>query len=446
MPDSAVDAGVARPGESARQPRLFYGWYMIGAMVGIHWYFSAAFVYGFGVLFVPILDTFGWSRGVGSLTALFMQPVGGAVGPLAGYLVDRRGARPVVLAGVTCIGLGIMSLAFMQSLWMLFASFAVISLGMSSTLGVGFNTAIVTWFHRQRGKALGIGFSGGALSGPFVGVVVLLESSFGWRETAFALGLGMLIVGLPLAMLIRSRPSDVGLHPDGASDEEVAAAPAPAVGGMSSWEALRDRNFWVLAFIYGVLTMGITGFMLHQIPYFESIGFSRAQAASSLAFMTVLSLAGRLGVGWMMDAMTRRELDLRIVPAALLGLQAASFAVVANADSYAHVVLFAALFGLGFGGMIPSRPVLVGRLFGLPSFGTIQGLANFTAVPFAVSSPLLLGLVYDAQGEYLNGVLVLALLCAAAIPATYLLRVQGPDEPARRTDREREERPGAQPA
>ena len=434
--ESVVPSASQAPAPAGRRPRLFYGWYMVGAMMGIHWYLSAAFIYGFGVLFVPILDTFGWSRGVGSLTALFMQPVGGAIGPLAGYVVDRRGARPVALVGVICIGFGMMSLAAVQALWMLFASFSLISIGMSSTMGVGFNTAIVTWFRRQRGKALGIGYSGAVLSGPFVGVVVWLEGSYGWRETAFILGVGMLVVGIPLATLVRSKPSDLGLHPDGDSDAQVAALPAPVEGGMTSGQALRSRNFWVLALVYGVLTMGISGFMLHQIPYFESLGFTRGEAASSIAFMTVLSLFGRVATGTVMDVMARRGLDLRLVPAVLLGLQSASFLVVANADSYLHIVLFAALFGTGFGGMIPSRPVLVGHIFGLPSFGTIQGLMNFTAVPFAVASPLLLGLVFDIEGDYFVAVLLLAAVTAVAIPAAYLMRLSGPSagqrEPAPR--------------
>ena len=440
MTESALPAASDAPEVGERRPRVFYGWYMLAGMMGIHWYVSAAFVYGFGVLFVPILDTFGWSRGVGSLTALFMQPVGGAVGPLAGYVVDRRGARPVAIVGVLCMGVGIMSLAALQSLWMLFASFSLISIGMSSTMGVGFNTAIVTWFRRQRGKALGIGYSGAVLSGPFVGVVVWLEGSYGWRETAFILGVGMLLLGLPLALLVRSKPSDMGLHPDGDSDAQVAALPAAVEGGMTSREALRNRNFWVLALVYGVLAMGISGFMLHQIPYFESVGFTRADAASSLAFMTVLSLFGRVATGTVMDAMARRGMDLRVVPAVLLALQAASFVVVANADSYVHIVLFAALFGTGFGGMIPSRPVLVGHVFGLASFGTIQGLMNFTSVPFAVASPLLLGLVFDIEGDYFVGVLLLALVTVAAIPAAFLMRLP------RLGDRTGQPEPEPQPA
>ena len=166
----------ATTGEPPGRPRIFYGWYMLGSMMGIHWYMSASFVYGFGALFVPILDTFGWSRGVGSLAASFRQPVGGAMGPLVGMFVDRYGARPVVIAGVCITALGMMSLAWMQALWMLFLSFGIISLGMSATLGVGFNSAIVNWFQRNRGRALGIGYSGAIFSGPFVGVVVWMES------------------------------------------------------------------------------------------------------------------------------------------------------------------------------------------------------------------------------------------------------------------------------
>lgn len=402
---------------------LFYGWYMIAGMMGIHWYVSASFVYGFGVLFVPILETFGWSRSIGSLTALFMQPVGGAVGPLIGAFVDRHGARPAAIGGVIMIGLGIMSLAFMQSLWMLFMSFSLVSVGMSSTMGVGFNTAIVNWFRRQRGKALGIGFSGGALSGPFVVVVVWLEASYGWRESAFILGLGMLLVGLPCAMLIRSHPSDKGLNPDGDSDAEVAAMGNLVEGGMTSMQALRDRNFWLLALIYGVLMTGISGFMLHQIPYLVSLGFSREAGALSLAVMTLVSLLGRVLGGMLMDFLTRRNFDLRLVPALLLAIQTASLLVVAYATTYWQVVIFASLFGISFGGMIPSRPVLVGRLFGLPSFGTIQGLTNFTSVPFAVLSPMALGLFYDIEGSYFTGVIFLAVLCAAAIPLAFLLRL-----------------------
>lgn len=421
-----VDATPADADAAGRRPRVFYGWYMLGAMMGIHWYVSVAFVYGFGVLFVPILETFGWSRAVGSLTALFFQPVGGAVGPFAGMAVDRYGARRVAIVGMTLAGLGIMSLSWMQSLWMLFASFTLISIGMSSTLGVGFNTAIVNWFHRQRGRALGIGFSGAVLSGPFVGVVVWMESSYGWRDTALFLGIGALVLGVPLASMIRSRPSDMGLLPDGDDPRDaqaVSAAAEASAAGMPARRALGNRNFWLVAISFGLLQMGISAFMLHQIPYFESLGFSRAQAASTLAPFTLLSVFGRIVTGWVMDWMTRRNLDLKYVPAGLLALQCTAMLLVAHIDAYWQVFIFAMLFGTSFGGMIPSRPAILSHTFGLASFGKIQGLMNFAVVPFAVLAPLSLGVVFDSTGSYYSGVLLLAVLSAAGIPVALMLKL-----------------------
>lgn len=430
-PGVAALAGVtpAAVSEAAprRRPRIFYGYYMLASMMGIHWYMSAAFVYGFGVLFVPILDTFGWSRGVGSLAASFRQPVGGAMGPIVGMFVDRYGARPVVIGGVLITSLGLSSLAWMQSLWMLFVSFGIISLGMSATLGVGFNSAIVNWFVRNRGRALGIGYSGAILSGPFVAVVVWMEATYGWRDTAFMTGVGMLLLGLPLALIVRTRPSDIGVLPDGDDPSDPVAVEAQRVAQSgpqsSAGEALRNPNLWLLGLVFGLLTMGISGFMLHQIPYFESLGFSRGAAASTLAYFTILSVVGRVGTGFVMDWMGRRGMDLRLIPAGLLAIQAVALFMAAYIDAYWQIIPFTLLFGISFGGGIPARPILITRVFGLRQYGTIQGTLNFLVIPFSVVSPMLLGLFYDWRGDYYAAVMLLAVLTTAGIASAFLLRL-----------------------
>ena len=422
---TAATAATGAPGH--RRPRVFYGYYMLGSLMGIHWYMSAAFVYGFGALFVPILETFGWSRGIGSLAASFRQPVGGAMGPLVGMMVDRYGARPVVISGVLITSFGLASLSWMQSLWMLFASFGIISLGMSATLGVGFNSAIVNWFVRNRGRALGVGYSGAILSGPFVGVVVWMESTYGWRDTAFMTGVGMLLLGLPLALIVRTRPSDIGQLPDGDDPDDPVAVEAQRVAASgpqsSAGEALRNRNLWLLGLVFGLLTMGISGFMLHQIPYFESLGFSRAAAASTLAYFTILSVVGRIGTGFAMDWMGRRGLDLRLVPAGLLTIQAVALFYAAHIETYWQIIPFTFLFGISFGGGIPARPILITRVFGVRQYGTIQGTLNFLVIPFAVVSPMLLGLFYDWRGNYYAAVMLLAVITTVAIPSVLLLRL-----------------------
>ena len=422
VPPSAVAAASAR-----RRPRVFYGYYMLASMMGIHWYMSAAFVYGFGVLFVPILETFGWSRGLGSFAASFRQPVGGAMGPLVGMFVDRYGARPVVISGVLITSFGLASLSWMQSLWMLFASFGIISLGMSATLGVGFNSAIVNWFVRNRGRALGIGYSGAILSGPFVGVVVWMEATYGWRDTAFMTGVGMLVLGLPLSLIVRTRPSDIGQLPDGDDPDDPVAVEAQRVAQSgpqsSAGDALRNPNLWLLGLVFGLLSMGISGFMLHQIPYFESLGFTRGEAASTLAYFTILSVVGRIGAGFVMDWMGRRGLDLRLVPAGLLATQAVALFYAPYIQSYWQIIPFTLLFGISFGGSIPARPILITRVFGLRQYGTIQGTLNFLVIPFAVVSPMLLGLFYDWRGNYHAAVMLLAVLTTVGIASAFLLRL-----------------------
>ena len=420
----ALAAGA--PG-GAKRPRIFYGYYMLGSMMGIHWYMSAAFVYGFGALFVPILETFGWSRGLGSLAASFRQPVGGAMGPLVGMFVDRYGARPVVISGVLITSLGLASLSWIQSLWMLFMSFGIISLGMSATLGVGFNSAIVNWFVRNRGRALGIGYSGAILSGPFVAVVVWMETTYGWRDTALMTGIGMLVLGLPLSLIVRTRPADIGQLPDGDDPSDPVAVEAQRVAASgpqsSAGQALRNRNLWLLGLVYGLLSMGVSGFMLHQIPYFESLGFSRAAAASTLAYFTILSVVGRIGTGFAMDWMGRRGLDLRLIPAGLLTIQAVALFYVAHVQTYWQIIPFTLLLGISFGGAIPSRPILITRVFGLRQYGTIQGTLNFLVIPFSVVSPMLLGLFYDWRGDYYAAVMVLGALSTVGIPSAFLLRL-----------------------
>ena len=419
---SAVAAASAR-----KRPRIFYGYYMLASMMGIHWYMSAAFVYGFGVLFVPILETFGWSRGLGSFAASFRQPVGGAMGPLVGMFVDRYGARPVVISGVLITSFGLASLSWMQSLWMLFASFGIISLGMSATLGVGFNSAIVNWFVRNRGRALGIGYSGAILSGPFVGVVVWMEATYGWRDTAFMTGVGMLVLGLPLSLIVRTRPSDIGQLPDGDDPDDPVAVEAQRVAQSgpqsSAGDALRNPNLWLLGLVFGLLSMGISGFMLHQIPYFESLGFTRGEAASTLAYFTILSVVGRIGAGFVMDWMGRRGLDLRLVPAGLLATQAVALFYAPYIQTYWQIIPFTLLFGISFGGSIPARPILITRVFGLRQYGTIQGTLNFLVIPFAVVSPMLLGLFYDWRGNYHAAVMLLAVLTTVGIASAFLLRL-----------------------
>ncbi|MBI4298965.1 MAG: MFS transporter [Chloroflexi bacterium] len=418
---------MASPIEAPKiaRPRIFYGYHVSAAMMVIHWYLSTAYVYGFQALFLPIISEFGWSRGVASIAASIRNVENGMMGPVIGYLVDKYGSRVAVTFGVASLGAGMVVLGMVQSLWMYYGAFMIISLGFSSIVGVPFQALIVNWFHRLRGRMLGISMSGAVASGPFVVTMVWMVDQFGWRQTSIMGGIGMWVIGLPLAWgVIRSKPADKGLLPDGdiagsarAEASRRAAVAGPQIGVL---DAVKNVNFWLVVLIFGMLSMSVSGLMLHQVPYFESVGFTKVQAASSLGYFTVLSLFGRLMAGWLME-----RYDGRFIMAGILGSQLAALLTMlfANQDRYWLLVVFGFFFGTTFGSMLPVRPYVNTSLFGTRAFGKIQGLLTFSAMPFSVVSPWFLGYVFDLHKSYETAIWVLVIATALTIPICFLLRL-----------------------
>ncbi len=409
---------------------MFYGYYVVGAIMGIHWYLSTTFVYGFQALFLPIVNDFGWSRGVASIAASIRNVENGVAGPLVGYLVDRYGSRVMATSGVITMGAGMIALGFIQNLLTYYLAFLIISVGFSSIIGVPFQSLVVNWFQRLRGRMLGISMSGAVASGPFVIGMVWLVNQYGWRQTAVICGIGMWLIGIPLAWgVIRSKPTDKGLLPDGdlpgtarAETSRRAAAAGPQV---RAFDAMRNVNFWLIALIFGVLTMDISAMFLHQIPYFESVGYTRVEAATSVGYFTVLSLFGRIVGGWLME-----RFDGRFIIAGVLTSEVIALGVMLKADPSAYwaLLIFGLFFGTAFGGMVPARPYMITSLFGLRAFGKIQGLLTFSSMPFGILAPWLLGYFSDRQGDYQMGVQGLVVVTALAIPFCFLLRL--PPRPA----------------
>lgn len=412
------------------RPRVFYGWYIVSAGMGIHLWTSIVWVYGMQVFFTPIVDTFGWSRALVSGAFGLQRLEGSVVAPVEGFLIDRIGPRKMILVGTFITGVGLISLSFLSTIWMFYASVLLVSLGNSAASGTPRNWAIVQWFRRKRGRALGIGASGAVLSGPLLFIVVWLVETMGWRSSFLILGVATWFILIPLGLVFRSRPQEYGLLPDGdLPDEaisETASGPGPSRDrsprvqdeeSLTVIQALKTPSFWILSLIFGAQTMGVSGLMVHLIPYLQTIDFSISEAASVLAFFTVLSVFGRLGGGWIMD-----YVDPRFVLAGLLGCLAASFILLANITAYWQVVPFALLYGTAFGGMLPARSLLVSNYFGTQNFGALQGLTRSVTVVAGVISPVFMGLVFDLTQSYVLAFYILTVVATAAIPLALVAR------------------------
>ena len=430
--------------QSARtRPRIFYGWYMVAAGMGIHLWISVVWVYAKQVFFTPISMHFGWSRALMSGAFALERLEGSIVSPIEGFLVDRYGPRKIMVIGTFITGAGIMSLSFLNNIYMFYISILVVSLGQSMALGIPRTWAIVQWFRRLRGRALGIGGSGASLSGPLLFITLFLVEFLGWRPAFIVLGLSVWIINLPLAMVFRGRPHEYGYLPDGDPPEEEKPEPAkdaaegqaqparqPAreestEASLSVKQALLTPSFWLLSLVFGAQTLGTNALNIHLIPYFESIGFSTAQAVSVIGWFTVLSAIGRLGGGFAFDMW-----NSRVVMAGIMGCQVIGFFIMANVTSYWQVVPFALFWGLAFGGMIPARGYIISAYFGPGSFGAIQGLTQSVSVFGGMIGPVLMGLVFDLTDSYVLAIYIIMAAAALAIPLLLVARPPKLPEPA----------------
>ena len=208
-----------------RRPRIFYGWWIVAAASVLGMFGNGSISQGFPRFLLPIESSLGLTRDQMSLVFSLARAEGSVAGPAVGWLVDRYGARPMVFAGSITVGVGVILLSQVNSYWMLMILFAgVISLGKSAGLGQTLMAGVNQWFIRRRHvamSALMTAFAGGGAI-----IVPLLNESIqwlGWRQTLVWTGVGILALTLPASLIIRSRPEDMGLRPDGDPPVDGAA-------------------------------------------------------------------------------------------------------------------------------------------------------------------------------------------------------------------------------
>jgi OFA family oxalate/formate antiporter-like MFS transporter len=412
---------------------FFYGWWVVIAAATIILIASIAPLYLFSTLVDPLEEEFGWSRaaiGAGPSIAAVMA---GLTLPVAGYLVDRVGARRLLVAGVLLVGGGFLAMSQIQALWQFYISASIIAVGMSLAGLPVCTVAIAHWFVKRRGRALGIVTAGEGASGVMVLVAALLIAVFEWRTGLMILGSGQLAICIPLALTVRNRPDEVGLLPDGeppASGEPSSGLPPePADGtsqgsgmrqpeGLTTGQALRTRSFWLLAFAQVLAWVGSFAIVIHVIAYLdESGGFTEEGAAVIAMGIPFGSLVGRLGFGWLADYLGKRWLL-----AAAWILQGLGTLIFAGIHSPWQAAIFLIVFTPGWGGAAPLLPALLAEYFGLRAFGAIQGVLMATAMLGAIAGPIFAGAVYDVVDSYRPAFLLLAL---AAFTAVVLVQMMG---------------------
>ncbi len=408
--------------------RVFYGWWVVSASSAIIFLTGGTFFYGFSALVKPLQNEFGWTRALIAGAFSLRTQSGGLASPVVGYLVDRVGSRRLLLVGIALVGAGFIFLSRVESVWAFYAAVVVIAVGMSATGGPVAMTAAAHWFERQRGRAMAVLATGAGASGVMVVVLSTLIAAFGWREALLIVGIGQWVVCFPLALVVRHRPEEMGLLPDGDSPPAPEAESATALAGpgdmadgplpiqdsgLTIGEALRTRSFWLLALAMSLAGFGSTAIIVHQVVFVtEATALSDQQAAVVAMMMPIVSLAGRLGFGWLADYREKRQ--VLAASYLLLGL---GILLLAMAQQPWQLLFFLAVFSPGWGGSMAVQPAFQAEYFGLRAFGAIQGLTFTVSTLGSVAGPIFAGWVHDSTDTYRQAFVVLAMASLVAAPA-----------------------------
>lgn len=389
---------------------LYYGWVMVFALSVTTATSFGALYYSFSVFVTPLEDEFGWSRA--AITGAFSAATltSGLAGLVIGRITDRFGPRLVMTFGSVLATGGLALFALVGSLPLFYLAWAgVLALAMAMTFYSPAFVAVASWFQRKRGRAMAmLTFGGGFASVIFFPLTSWLIASFGWRTAAVALAVIVLAVTLPLhLLLLRRRPSDLGLHADGEPPSDGTPTVAAASDGWTVRDALRHYGFFLM--VMGELTGGIAMSVttVHLVPLLQSEGWSATAAGGIAGLVGLVALPGRIFLNILGDRVSRA-----IVLAAIMLTQALAMLPLLMMGSGAGAYIFVALYGWGFGAITPLRATLVADYFGTRHYGSILALQNFLTSLARAGGPLMAGWLYDRTGSY---DLVLVLLGALLI-------------------------------
>lgn len=405
---------------------IFYGWYIVAASGGIQLLSGLLWMQCYGAYVVLLQDEFGWSKALVAGAFALTRIESGVLGPVQGWLTDRYGPRAVLQVGIVIFGIGFILFSRIESLIGFYLTFALIAFG--SSLG-GFVTAMVSlvnWFRRHRAKAVAFSQVGYSLGGLCVPVVILCLEAFGWRTTAWLSGVVVLVVGLPLAQLVRHRPYDYGEVPDGVEESESEITPSTFGAGkdFTARQALRTWSFWFLSVGHACALLVVSAMMVHLVPHLtEGMGYSLAAAGLVVAAMTAFQMTGQFLGGYLGDRFNKQVICVLCMAAHCLGLL-----LVAYASNIYMVVAFAALHGLGWGIRGPLMVAMRADYFGPSSFGTIMGFSSLIVMLGMSIGPILAGYMADVQGNYIMGFTILAI--GAGLGSLCFMAAKPPQHPS----------------
>ncbi|MFC1871667.1 MFS transporter, partial [Chloroflexota bacterium] len=324
--------------------------------------YAGCAITSFSLFVIPLQSNFGWGRGQIMVAFMILHVLTGVASPFVGSLIDRYGARWVMSLGAFTGGLGFVSLSLIHNIWHYYGGYVITAIGMAAIGPVSSSTVVSNWFKKRRGTAIGtmsIGIGMGMLTMPLL-VGGYLIPSFGWRASYLALAVLMWIL-IPLVLVVvRTKPMDIGLYPDGVEvSENIAELETPPLASekIGLKMALGTSAFWLIGIAFFVQSFSALGFSQSQAPHLQDIGYSLATAASVLTAIGLGSTIGKFIFGWLCD-----HIQAKYACSISFGLLAIGIFALMNVNLSSPLVLvwlYAFVLGLGGGGWLPTLSMLI---------------------------------------------------------------------------------------
>jgi len=419
---------MMRNAKTLRSDGGFYGWMALAGAALVYFGSCGIFYYTYGV-FLPIMcDDLGWSRAaVAGGLSLGMLCVG-LPSPLIGASIARFGPRVNMVFGNLLAALGLAGMSLAQEAWHVYFFFSLSGLGVGFGLYMACTTVVNNWFVRKRSLGMGLVVAAGGLGGfLFPPLVTWLISTIGWQMSWVALAgiyftFTVVIGGL---ILVRNKPEDLGQVPDGVSIEPVMEKERISYHSIVyqspvDWrvkQAIRKPATWLITTISAANFFAIGTISAHQVAYLKDVGFTPIIAAMSLSVLAGMSIVGRLGFG----ALALR-FEVRHLAIASFAVQLIALAILLTTRNLTLIYVYAALFGISYGGLITALPTFVGGYYGRTHYAQILGLIFPVGMIFEAAGPVLAGTIYDATTTYTPAFATVAVISFVGFVSAILVR------------------------
>lgn len=393
-----------------RPANVYYGWIITLTLALTETVSWGIIYYAFSVYITPMEAELGWSRaeltGAFSLMLLIM---GGMAYPVGAW-VDKHGSRLLMTIGSILAALLVIAWSQVSDLGMFYLIWAGLGVCAAAVLYDPAFIVIAAWFTRRRSLALAIiTFAAGLASTIFVPLADLLLNSYGWRDAVLILGVLLGVITIPLhALVLRRRPHDLGLQPDGGRVHRGSAP--PVISGRSLSDALHSRFFWLLTLAFSLAFVVGSAIRVHFIPMMIDVGVDASTAALGSGAIGIMQVVGRLFFA-PLDA----RLSIRAIVSGIFSLQAAAMLILLAGTSGAFIALFIVVFGTSYGAKTLARPAILAEVYGSRNYGRISSVMVIFLTIAGTAAPVGAGLIYDQYGSYEPVLWIVLLLAIASV-------------------------------